>query len=508
MTTLLATTGLAILTSIILTPLVRWAATRLDIVDRPDRQRKVHERAVPLGGGVVVLVSLTVAVLAAVIVPNPWQDALWAKSPFLIGLFLSAVVLCAVGLLDDRTGLRGRQKLAGQVVAVCILMASGLIIEDIRIFDWSIHLGLLALPFTLFWLLGAINALNLIDGMDGLATSVGIILSLAVAGMALLTGHHPEAVVAFAIAGSLIGFLRYNFPPASIFLGDAGSMLIGLIVGALAIRASLKGPATVALAAPTAIWAIPIFDVSMAILRRKLTGRSLYYPDRGHLHHRLKQRGYSGRKTVLVIGVFCVCTAVGALLSVYNKNEFLALGGAAAALGTLVLAGLFGQTEGLLLCRRMKATAVSVLRLPQKNPRNTVPLCTQLQGDREWDDLWSTLVEFADRFDVSSLQLNVTLPALQEDYHATWQRRVRDSETELWRTDIPLISNCVAVGRLQIAGVCNGESACTWMGELIAGLKPFETQMLTLLEEHMSEEHTLGHSDKNTVLQPVTSQSA
>src|SRR5439155_5894298 len=122
-----------------------------------------------------------------------------------------------------------------------------------RIFDWHVELGLLAVPFTLFWLLGAINSLNLIDGMDGLLSSVGLIVTLAMAAMAVLGEQWMAACVAVALAGALLGFLRYNFPPASIFLGDSGSMLIGLVIGALAIRSSLKSPATVALAAPVAV---------------------------------------------------------------------------------------------------------------------------------------------------------------------------------------------------------------------------------------------------------------
>src|SRR5439155_8367461 len=140
-------------------------------------------------------------------------------------------------------------------------------------------------------LLGAINSLNLIDGMDGLLGSVGLILSLALAVMAALAGHWGAAAVAVALAGALLGFLPFNLPPASVFLGDSGSMLVGLVLGTLAIQSSLKAPATIALATPVALLILPIFDTTVAILLRTMTGRSLYTTDRGHLLHRLLRFG-------------------------------------------------------------------------------------------------------------------------------------------------------------------------------------------------------------------------
>src|SRR5262249_13889999 len=148
---------------------------------------------------------------------------------------------------------------------------------------------------------------------------------LALGAMAALQGQWAAAAVAAILAGALLGFLFYNFPPASVFLGDCGSMLIGLAVGVLAIRSSLKAPATVALAAPTALLILPIFDTTAAILRRKLTGRSLYTTDRGHLHHCLLRSGLSNRRALLAVAGLCLVTAVGALASLAWNNEALAL---------------------------------------------------------------------------------------------------------------------------------------------------------------------------------------
>ncbi|HID23519.1 MAG TPA: undecaprenyl/decaprenyl-phosphate alpha-N-acetylglucosaminyl 1-phosphate transferase, partial [Planctomycetaceae bacterium] len=364
---------------------------------------------------------------------------------------------------DDRHHLRGRQKLAGQIAAALVLIGSGLVIGESELFGLRWELGPLAVPFTVFWILGAINALNLIDGTDGLATSVGLVLCLAIAGIAILTGHRTEAFLACAMAGALAGFLVYNAPPASIFLGDAGSMLIGLVIGTLALRGSFKGPATAALVAPTAILAIPILDTGMAILRRKLTGRSLYTTDRGHLHHVLQQRGLTGRLTVAAVGTLCGITAIAGVISVYSKNELIAVGVAGAVCGTLIAFRVFGHQECLLLVRRTKAMLVSLLpRRGSAAQGDVVQVETQFQGDHQWTELWQTLTEFAERFELTRVQLSITMPAKFQDYHATWFRRGVFDDGQTWSSEIPLVVGNLPVGRLKITGTCSNGSVCTW----------------------------------------------
>jgi UDP-GlcNAc:undecaprenyl-phosphate GlcNAc-1-phosphate transferase len=337
-------------------------------------------------------------------------------------------------------------------------------------------------PITLFWFVGAINAFNLLDGIDGLASSVGLILSLALAAMAWYLGHHAEALIALALAGSLLAFLIFNFPPASIFLGDAGSMLIGLLLGILAIRSSLKGPATVALAAPVAILAIPILDTGMAILRRRLTGRSIYETDRGHLHHCLMQRGFSGRTTLLWIVSLCVITAAGALLGVVQQSDALAVGTVVLVVCTLAVTGMFGLSECQLLGQRMKNFSTSLVSRPGTWPPQFIPRGTQLHGDQEWDELWQMLVEYAERFDLTSVWLNVNVPAVHEEYHAHWQRKGAD-EWQMWQVQIPLIHQGVTIGKLGLAGRGVSDAQLSWMSELIDGLNPFQTLLRDLLDQ-------------------------
>ncbi len=494
MSTLAIVTVFAFLASALITPLVRQVAFQIGMVDKPDGVRKLQKTPIPLGGGVAIFLAFTVTVIGLFIWHNPWREELVDNWNYYVGLLASAGCICLVGLLDDKINLRGRQKLIGQIAAIGLLISSGLVIRRFMIFEWGFDLGVLSIPFTAFWLLGAINALNLIDGVDGLATSIGLVFSLALATMAFMTGHEADALIALALAGSLGGFLLYNFPPAKMYLGDAGSMLIGLVVGALAIRSSLKGPATVALAAPTAVWAVLIFDVSMAIVRRKLTGRSVYTTDRGHLHHTLLQRGFSGTRIVVWVGLLCAFCAAGALASIVYQNDFLAIGSAVAVVSTLVLTRFFGHSECALLVRSIKTLFLSMLRLPAGGERTDKPFSSRLQGDREWDGLWERLTEYAERFDLCMVQLNVNLPALHEEYHAVWKRKHGAEQDQMWHATLPLLSpNGHSIGRLRLAGLAEADiSLSHWMSDLIRGLRSFEDQVQLLAQPTVARSTASG----------------
>ena len=493
----------AMASSALITPLVRRLALRFDLVDQPDGHRKLHSNTVPLGGGVAVFAGLCLAVLLAMAVPQPWQRLLLKQGPDLLAMLAAGGLIVAVGLIDDRYGLRGRHKLAGQIAAALILIGRGLVIQKVALFGSEIPLGLLSVPFTMFWLVGAINALNLIDGIDGLATTVGVILSATIGALALWHDHQAAAVVALALSGSLLGFLGYNFPPAKIFLGDAGSMLIGLVVGALAIKSSLKGPATVALAAPLAVLTIPILDSTAALMRRKLTGRSMYATDRAHLHHRLLDLFGSGRKTLVWIALFCACTSVGALLSTYAKNDLLALITAASVVAILVVTRVFGHVELLLLGSRLKSVGLSMVNLRSTTRGQSRQASIRLQGNRPWEMLWTTLTEFAEKLRLSGIRLNVNSPADREGYHASWERPTRGPADGTWRMEIPLLSQEQVVGRLVIVGEPGNDSICEVVTQLLDLLQPFETQFQTLARLNVTPATPRGKWEDDTPAAPL-----
>src|SRR5580700_8786163 len=348
--------------SLSLVPFVRWACERTGLTDHPDSRRKLHLRPVALGGGIVAYLATISVVVPVFLLRDEAAASLRLSSHDLIGLFSAGTIIVLLGVLDDAVGLRGRQKLLGQLFACSILVLCGMVIDKVQFFGWTIELGLISIPVTLIWLLAAINAINLLDGINGLATTVGIIDSLAIAVLSVMNGHRPHALVAAAFAGSLFGFLRYNFPKAKMFLGDAGSMLIGLVVGALAVETAHKGPGTVLLATPLCLMTIPLFDSAAAMIRRKLTGRSIFSGDRAHLQHRLLER-FGNTRAVGIVALCCGATAVAALASIILRNELVAVVSAAAIIVIFVVSRMFGHAELRLLAFRAHSIVRSFFRV-------------------------------------------------------------------------------------------------------------------------------------------------
>ena len=251
----------ALAVSYLITPLVRSIAHMVGFVDRPDGRRKVQRKAVALGGGIACLIAASVAVLFFFSVEP--RLITFADSPMEYwGLLVAIVIVVGIGVADDSRGVPGSYKLLAQVIAASALIGSGMVAAEF--FDYQVPA--LGVVFTLLWLIGTMNSFNLIDGVDGLAGSVGVVFSITFGSIAMLALHPSDAIIAFALAGALLGFLRYNMSkPSTIYLGDTGSMLIGLILGVLAIRCQLKRSAILASAVPLTVWAIPIFDSAAAV---------------------------------------------------------------------------------------------------------------------------------------------------------------------------------------------------------------------------------------------------
>lgn len=464
---------------LLLTPLVRRLALRVGLVDHPDGHRKMHLGPVPVAGGIAILIAMIVSLAVLSLIPSTTRNALLRAEFSLLSLFLSGAVICVVGVADDFGYLRGRHKLLGQFVAVGILMGFGLMVRHVRLFDWTIELGLLAAPFTCFVLLGAINSLNLIDGMDGLLTSVALVLSLTLAALALFTNRWACAAVALALSGTLFAFLRYNFPPASIFLGDSGSMIIGLVLGFLAIQCSSRSAGTMSLSVPIVLLLIPIFDTTAAILRRKLTGRSIYTTDRGHLHHVLLRRGLSVQHVLALICFFCLLSALGVLASQIFDNELIALFTALTIIALLMPTRLFGHAEALLVKERLVAFGSSLLHPRPSN--QTREMAVRLQGTQDWHELWNDLTAQAGQLNLQQIRLDVNAPALHENFHARWDRHAELEEMpDLWRAEIPLTLLGQTVGRLEVAGQRDTEPI--W--KKIAGMVRLVEEFETALSEH------------------------
>jgi UDP-GlcNAc:undecaprenyl-phosphate GlcNAc-1-phosphate transferase len=264
-------------------------------------------------------------------------------------------------------------------------------------------------------------------------------------------------------------------------------MLIGLMLGGLALRSALTGPATVALAAPAVLLAVPLFDISMAVLRRKLTGQSVYTSDCGHLHHLLRRRGFSDRRIVLLVGGLCGLCGVSAWAGLRYANDLLAVGGALSVLGTLVGARWFGHVELRLLVDRSRAVLISLTQTPAPNSAPTNSMTSRLQGSHDWQCLWTMLVDYAERFDLHAVHLHISWPTEHEVYDAAWSKHSIDDVPAVWSATVPLIVGEHVGGQLAIRGSCRDDrQTSAWVAELIEGLKPFEAELLDQLETLMT----------------------
>jgi UDP-GlcNAc:undecaprenyl-phosphate/decaprenyl-phosphate GlcNAc-1-phosphate transferase len=345
--------ALAFGTSVCLTAVARIVARRTGMLDRPDGRRKTQAKPMPLLGGVAVYLSLLMTVLVA-----RWAlhwDWLAANDRFVTLLLVSSGLFCGVGLWDDRVGLRPRTKLVCQILACLPFVMWGRSVESIQVFETQIELGVLGAIFTVFWLVACSNVINLVDGLDGLAGTIGVICCVAVAVLSNMQGFNTPLALGLLGAASLCGFLLHNWPPASIYLGDSGSLMIGFLIGALAIESSIKKATGFALAIPLVLVSVPVFDTCMAILRRKLTGRRIGEGDRRHIHHCLQNRGLSRTQSLLVISALCLVMAGVTLVSAYFQNDGLALGLCLALFVLLIVGRVFGYDETILFFRYIQA---------------------------------------------------------------------------------------------------------------------------------------------------------
>jgi UDP-GlcNAc:undecaprenyl-phosphate GlcNAc-1-phosphate transferase len=307
---------LAALATILLTPLIRFLATRYEVVDLPG-ERRVNVAPVPRGGGLAIAGTF-VGVVIIVTLANQWLHIIpmpdTIGTPEMLALLAGGAVAAVLGAADDYFQLRARWQGAGQLLLALATVAIGVGVDFIAnpFGPGVLHFSDVAFgvyiggAFSVFWILGMINSINWIDGLDGLSSGVGLIAAVTLGLISLSTavGQPYVAVLCFALAGALLGFLRWNFHPATIFIGTSGTMFVGYTLAVL----SILGTAKVAVA--MLVLGVPIIDTFWIIVRRLVAHRSPFTPDRGHIHHRLLDLGLSHIQTVLLIYILCVGLAV------------------------------------------------------------------------------------------------------------------------------------------------------------------------------------------------------
>jgi UDP-GlcNAc:undecaprenyl-phosphate GlcNAc-1-phosphate transferase len=295
---------LALVIVLVLTPAVGGLARRIGAVDEPGEGRRLHVIPIPRLGGLGLFFGIFVPLVAFEDITRPIR-----------GILLGAAIATMVGALDDARGLVWWQKLGGQVGAAVALVSFGVWVDRFTFPVVGIQSlpAWVGVPATVFWIVAIMNMVNFLDGLDGLAAGVCAIAAGTFAIIALSLGKVPAAVLAAVVCGAAIGFLRHNFYPARIFMGDSGAMLLGFVLAAISVLGLLKTAATVALAFPLLVLAIPILDTSFVVLKRLKYRRPITEADASHLHHRFMNIGFTQRRAVLTMYVWCGTLAAAAL---------------------------------------------------------------------------------------------------------------------------------------------------------------------------------------------------
>jgi UDP-GlcNAc:undecaprenyl-phosphate GlcNAc-1-phosphate transferase len=308
--------AVSLLSSFVLTWAVRNLAMGRGWAAPPIQDRDLHETPLPRLGGVPVFLSFLIAIaitwLASLRFPA-LADGFSIRS--LLIVLVPATLIFLLGLYDDIHSVGPYTKFAVQGVAAILLFAGGLRILDLPVLFGARHLGwYIGLPITVLWVIGITNAFNLIDGLDGLAAGSALFSTFVVFVVAISSGSSQVSLLTIALAGAILGFLRFNFNPATIFLGDSGSLFIGFILSALALQGAEKAPTVVAVAIPVVSFGLPILETVLSVLRRLISGQPLFRADRDHIHHKLLQQGMSPRQ--VVVALYAV-SALFALLSLF-----------------------------------------------------------------------------------------------------------------------------------------------------------------------------------------------
>ena len=308
--------------SLVLTPVIRKWSIRLDLVDRPDQRRKIHQVARPRTGGVAIMTSYAGAYAILILLPLKAGGVIQENLGTVWRLLPAVAIVFSTGLLDDWLNLKPWQKLLGELAAALWAYAAGVRIASISGHSTSSWTGL---ALTVSWLILCANAFNLIDGIDGLAAGVGVTATLTTLVAGMLHGDLTLGLATAPLAGCLVGFLCYNFNPASIFLGDSGSLVIGFLLGAYGVIWTQKAATMLGLAAPAMAIALPLLEVALSVVRRFLRNESVFLSDRGHIHHRLLDRGLTPRRVALLLyGAGCI-GAVFSLLESVIQNRYSGL---------------------------------------------------------------------------------------------------------------------------------------------------------------------------------------
>ena len=447
MTTILLSFLTAFFLTLLITPLVIRIAQRFGLVDHPT-ERKIHTVPIPRIGGLAIFSSFFLS-LGLLYLFRQYSDPilLLFNDSRIFKFSIGAVIIFALGMVDDIRGLSFKVKFAGQIFVGVVAWYCGLRIGTISFpFIHSLSLGYFSLPATMFWFVLVINAINLVDGLDGLAAGIALFVCLTMLFICAPQSGLITTTLAFdCLAGCLLGFLRYNFNPATIFMGDSGSYFIGYSLAALSIAGSMKGQVATAMLIPVIAMGVPLFDALWAPLRRFVLGKKMFMPDMKHFHHNLVKMGYTQRRAVLFLYSVTIVLGLGAIMLVHARDDTAAFIMTIMGLGVIFMARYLGIPESISMGKLLSwAQDISDEAGISHDRRRFLNHQLQIAKAGNLDELWSAVcqsladLEFDTAEFISTLQKNH--PSKQE---YSWNRSVDGMGVEtdknyLLKIELPL----------------------------------------------------------------------
>ncbi len=457
-----------------LVPVVKAMARRLGLVDHGRSSRKIHAAPIPRLGGIAIAAAFYAPLVGLFFHANEISQRFYAHKAQALALVLGGLVIFGLGLVDDLRGLGAKAKFAVQFAVALACWHWGLRIEEVALpFAGTLRLGPLAPAVTLLWIVGLVNAFNLIDGLDGLAGGVAFFGIVTTFAMSLFRSDLLMSLYMASLGGAVLGFLIFNFNPASIFMGDCGSMFLGYALAVTSLQTSQKSSTTVALLVPVIALGLPIMDTMLAMIRRFLRGRSMFSADREHIHHRLLALGYTQRRAVLMLYGLCLFLGAVALALTFSSGMQSALLLVAVGAVCAVLIRKLGYLNGI---RPPPGATLTEIRERNLSLRAAVREAGERIRQAEGrEELWETLEELAPLLGAQELRLEL------RSHAAPGSRRVA---LFTWQLDESPLAAPVEV-RLPLGSEQAGSLAVSWRNG--AGEVDRDQEIaLELLAEHLT----------------------
>jgi UDP-GlcNAc:undecaprenyl-phosphate GlcNAc-1-phosphate transferase len=487
---------LAVLFTLLVTPKVRALGQRMRAYGKGHDGQDWPQ--IPRLGGLAIFLATLAVWGALLLIPNAVRERFLLEWRTLATLLVPGTLVLVAGAYDDVVGATPRQKLIIEAAAAAIVWWAGFRIVSLPIVGYGVHSPLLSLMLTVFWILAVTNALNLIDGLDGLAAGIAFFVTISVFVVSLIQGNYFVCILAITLAGALLGFLRFNYAPATIFLGDSGSLFLGFFLGSLAIHTSQKSSTLLAIVVPFVAFGLPLMDTSLTVIRRFLSGRPLFRADHDHIHHRLLQNRLTLKVVILALYALAALFSLGSLLIIQSTGSLVALVAVLAGASAWFLTGGLHYEEltelnvyvarAMHSQRRVLANQI-LIRKASRQLEEAVSL------ERSWQVLASTL-EALD-FDGVTCQLS-QWPQGPAPSLAGWSRCGEGSSEECWSVSVPLRAGERVVGELQLSRGLNRDRLLFQFSSLLDTLMPpFEKQLqrrYEVQEAELAEERSLQPS--------------